>query len=543
LKLLGEDWLREAETRLEQRELKRRELSDLSYDLIRKCGLLVSSLHRGSPDAEAIASQAKSLHQKLLEEVRRDPSFLLSEEEAAFSEYAEASSLFSLLKNGELSSPGDFYNEEVFLLGLADLIGELKRLLINSIIIGERDRAMVAFEWMQELFDDLVRFEYPRSVVRGLKRKLDVDRALIEDAREVLARSKRKTVKRWPGLPEMEEVVPITYDGDVLSLLDQRLLPFQESWVVCRNATDTAGAIRDMVVRGAPAIGVAAAYGAAMEIKQAVNSGEGLSRIESRLSELLNARPTAYNLSYAVNRVLSAARSAQQKGEDPAAAAEEEAKLIDQENRRAADDMGKIGAALISDGDTVMTICNTGALAVGYLGTALGVIKTAWRQGKKIHVIALETRPWLQGSRLTVYELQKEGIPFTLIVDGASAITMKNKGVSSVFVGADRIVSDGSTANKIGTFTLSIVSKYFGVPFYVVAPLSTVQLDSRDIKVEERSPTEVTELRGIKISTAGDNVYNPVFDITPPENITAIITEKGIARPPFERSLRQLKRG
>jgi len=338
----------------------------------------------------------------------------------------------------------------------------------------------------------------------------------------------------------MEEVMPIIYDGNSLSLLDQRALPLEEKWIKCSNADQTAEAIKDMVVRGAPAIGVTAAYGAAMEIRNATEAGD-INNIDRRLLSLLNARPTAYNLSYAVNRVLLAAKSAYGSGGDPAREAEREARKIDEENKRAAIDMGRIGSALIEDGDTVMTICNTGALAVGYLGTALGVIKTAWRQGKKIHVIALETRPWLQGSRLTVYELQKEGIPFTLIVDGASAITMKNKGARSVFVGADRIVADGSTANKIGTFSLSIISKAFGVPFYVVAPLSTIQTDSTHISIEERSPEEVTEIRGIKISGAGKNVYNPVFDVTPPENITAIVTEKGIARPPYTDSLPLIK--
>ncbi|MGC8614420.1 MAG: S-methyl-5-thioribose-1-phosphate isomerase [Thermoprotei archaeon] len=341
----------------------------------------------------------------------------------------------------------------------------------------------------------------------------------------------------------MSEVIPIHYEKGELSLLDQRLLPFKETWVKCHDARETAEAIRDMVVRGAPAIGVAAAYGAYMEIAKSVNNGLGIEGAKDGLDALLSSRPTAYNLFYAVNRVLSAAKGAYESGRDPVIAAETEAKHIDEENRQAAIDMGKIGATLINDGDTVMTICNTGALAVGYLGTALGVIKTAWREGKKIHVISLETRPWLQGSRLTVYELQKEGIPFTLIVDGASAITIQRRGVRSIFVGADRIVEDGSTANKIGTFSLSIIARYFGIPFYVVAPLSTVQLGTKDIKVEERPPEEVTQIRGVQISTAGENVYNPVFDVTPPENITAIVTEKGIATPPYEQSLRALKAG
>ncbi len=342
-------------------------------------------------------------------------------------------------------------------------------------------------------------------------------------------------------MEKLSEVIPIVYEGGELSLLDQRVLPFQETWIKCHDARETAQAIKDMVVRGAPAIGVTAAYGACMEIAKSVGRGQGVEGAKAGIEVLLSSRPTAYNLFYAVNRVLSASRAAAEAGRDPALAAELEAKRIDEENKQAAIDMGKVGASLINDGDVVMTICNTGALAVGYLGTALGVIKTAWREGKKIHVVALETRPWLQGSRLTVYELQKEGIPFTLIVDGASAIAIQRKGVRSVFVGADRIVEDGSTANKIGTFSLSVISKYFGIPFYVVAPLSTVQLGAKEIKVEERSPDEVTYIRGVPISTAGSNVYNPVFDVTPPENITAIITEKGIAWPPYEKSLKSLK--
>ncbi len=334
----------------------------------------------------------------------------------------------------------------------------------------------------------------------------------------------------------MEEVVPILYDGE-LSLLDQRRLPFKEEWVRVSGAQDTAQAIQQMVVRGAPAIGVAAAYGAAMEFRRASACGD-LDDIEKRLAVLLGARPTAYNLQYAVKRVLAAARRAEANGDDPALAAEDEARRIDLENRKAAERMGELGATLISDGDSVMTICNTGSLAIGYLGSALGAIKAAWRHGKNIHVYALETRPWLQGARLTVYELQKEGIPFTLIVDSASAITIQRKGVRSVFVGADRIVADGRTANKIGTYTLSIVAKAHGIPFYVVAPTSTIQLEKTDMALEERPPEEVTSIGGVKISTAGDAVYNPVFDVTPPQNITAIVTERGIARPPYQDSLK-----
>ncbi|MGC8631950.1 MAG: hypothetical protein ACP5T2_06005 [Thermoprotei archaeon] len=190
MKLIEENWLDETEKKLEQKEMKRRELSDLSYELIKKCGLLVSSLHRDTDKVEIIAKEAKGLHEKLLNEVRTDPSYCLSDEEVAFSEYAEAYSLYSLLKEGSLPLADSFYNAEAFIMGLADLIGELKRATVNSVINGKRDDAMKMFGWMQELFDDLVRFEYPRSVVRGLKRKMDVDRALIEDARNVLAQSK-----------------------------------------------------------------------------------------------------------------------------------------------------------------------------------------------------------------------------------------------------------------------------------------------------------------------------------------------------------------
>jgi methylthioribose-1-phosphate isomerase len=297
-------------------------------------------------------------------------------------------------------------------------------------------------------------------------------------------------------------------DDDGLHLLDQRALPQQERWLVLRTVEDVAQAIETLAVRGAPAIGGAAAYGMVI----ATRTGMPLEEADARLRR---TRPTAKNLFFALDAIRDAGRDA------PAVLAAAQKIVRDDEAACAA--MGEHGAALFADGDVVITICHTGALATCGQGTALGVIKSARAQGKNISVVALETRPLLQGARLTAWECAKEGIPCTLITDGMSAFAMKKLGVTKAIVGADRIARDGSTANKIGTYALATVAKAHGVPFYVAAPQSTFDLEiasGADIPIEERAATEV--------SGFATRVWNPAFDVTPPELIAAFVTERGV---------------
>lgn len=316
-------------------------------------------------------------------------------------------------------------------------------------------------------------------------------------------------------------VQPIVWAGDHLKLLDQRLLPHTEQYLVCRSADDVARAIHDMAVRGAPAIGIAAAYGLAL----AALSRQDYDRAERVLAE---SRPTAVNLRWALDRMRTL-------NDRSAAALAAEAERIHREdldqNRR----MAEHGAALLPHGARVLTHCNTGALATGGHGTALGVIRTAHAQGKITQVYATETRPWLQGARLTAWELQKENIPARLMADSAAAFLMAQNKVDWVIVGADRIAANGDTANKIGTYALAVAARRHGVKFMVVAPSGTFDLrcpSGHCIPIEERLAGELTEFRGQPVAPAGLSVYNPVFDITPAKFITALVCEKGaIARP------------
>ncbi|HWI99292.1 MAG TPA: S-methyl-5-thioribose-1-phosphate isomerase [Burkholderiales bacterium] len=314
------------------------------------------------------------------------------------------------------------------------------------------------------------------------------------------------------------EVQPIRWRGDRLELLDQRLLPDKTEYLACRSAEEVARAIRDMVVRGAPAIGCAAAFGVVLS-KGSSGSFEVLAK----------SRPTAVNLFWALERM--------KKAKD----LEAEAIAIYDEDLAANRAMGKLGAELIPEAARVMTHCNTGALATAGYGTALGVIRAS--KGKNISVIANETRPYLQGARLTAWELVQEGIPCTLITDSMAGHLMSKGEVDVVIVGADRIAANGDVANKIGTYPLAVLAKRHGIPFYVAAPLSTFDPkipDGSRIPIEERPAAEVTGYRGTRWAPEGVSVRNPAFDVTPAELITAIISEKGIASPPYGKSIAAL---
>lgn len=332
-------------------------------------------------------------------------------------------------------------------------------------------------------------------------------------------------------------------EKDCLDLLDQRFLPSREDWYQCVDTDSTIYALQTMVIRGAPAIGVTAAYGCYLAAKEAAPSGEGWREaLLALLTKLENARPTAVNLAWGVARM----RRAWQKQSELdnmglRAMWLALAKEIHEEDKRFCRLLGKIGGEVIDDGDTVMTHCNAGALATSDYGTALGVIRGAWDAGKKnIKVIANETRPFLQGARLTSWELHKDGIPVKVACDNACALLMKRGEVDKVVVGADRIAANGDAANKIGTMGVAILAKHFGVPFYVAAPLSTIDRDTPtgdDIPIEDRTPREVTHVGETQIVPDGVEVYNLAFDPTPNELVAGIITEEGILYPPYSESI------
>ncbi len=307
--------------------------------------------------------------------------------------------------------------------------------------------------------------------------------------------------------------------GDRLRMLDQRVLPGQERWLELRDADEVAGAIRDMAVRGAPAIGIAAAYGMAL----AAGRGDDLAQAKAILAA---SRPTAVNLFWALERLAAL----------PAERILEEAQAIEREDLAMNLAIGEHGAALVPEGANVLTVCNTGALATGGHGTALGVIRSAHTAGKGIHVWSCETRPRQQGLRLTAYELTKEGIPFHSIADSAAATLMKDGKVDLVIAGADRIAANGDTANKIGTYMLAVLAKAHGIPFYIAAPTSTLDptLPNGDvIPIEERSGEELTHAEGAAVAPTGTPVFNPAFDVTPGSLITAIVTEAGVHEGPY----------
>jgi len=319
------------------------------------------------------------------------------------------------------------------------------------------------------------------------------------------------------------------FEDDALHLLDQRCLPSRVETVTARSAAETAAAIREMAVRGAPAIGCAAAYGLAL----ALRSGESF--VEARAA-LLAARPTAVNLRWALERI-----SAVQPRTFEALKAEADKVL--EEDLASCKAIGRLGAQLIPDGRGILTHCNAGGLATAGYGTALGVVRAALEQGKKCAIFADETRPWLQGARLTAWELLQDGIPVTLLPDVAAASLLASGRIGCVVVGADRIARNGDTANKVGTYPLALAARAAGVPFFVAAPVST--LDPRastgaDIPIEERAAEEVTHIKGQRIAAEGVQVFNPAFDVTPARYIYAIVTERGVARAPYEQSLSKL---
>jgi len=322
-------------------------------------------------------------------------------------------------------------------------------------------------------------------------------------------------------------VQPIRWTHEALQLLDQRKLPGEVVYVECLTSGDVARAIRDMVVRGAPAIGVAAAFGLALAAKR----GEDISRAAE---ELRRARPTAVNLAWAVDRALAASA----RGED----LEREAVRMFDEDIEANRRIGRHGAALIGQRATLLTHCNAGALATAGYGTALGVVRAAVEAGKSIAVFADETRPYLQGARLTAWELQQDGIDVTLITDNMAGHFFQQGQFDAVVVGADRIAANGDTANKIGTYTVAVLAHAHNVPFYVAAPWSTIDVhcaSGAEIPIEERSANEVVEVSGVRIAPQGVAVRHPAFDVTPARLITAIITDRGVLRPPYGEAIRK----
>ncbi|HEX4424812.1 MAG TPA: S-methyl-5-thioribose-1-phosphate isomerase [Terriglobales bacterium] len=328
--------------------------------------------------------------------------------------------------------------------------------------------------------------------------------------------------------------------------IDQTKLPMEETYVNCTTYDQVADVIRDMVVRGAPAIGVAAAMGIALGVQnsKAENTGD-LKRDFDRICDVIGkTRPTAVNLFWAIRRM-------QEKFETLRVRPIPQIKqsLIEEAKRMHAEDiaanraMGLHGATLMPATGGVLTHCNAGALATCGYGTALGVIRAAFEQGKKIQVYADETRPFLQGSRLTAWELMKDGIPTTVISDNMSGAMMRQGKIQAIVVGADRIAANGDVANKIGTYTVAVLAKEHGIPFYVAAPISTVDLETPDgskIPIEQRNPREVTHIAGKQMVPDGVSIENPAFDVTPAKYVTAIVTERGIARAPYEESLKKL---
>ncbi len=336
----------------------------------------------------------------------------------------------------------------------------------------------------------------------------------------------------------------IKWNGDSVSILDQRLLPLKEEYHTYMEHKSIAESIRDMETRGAPAIGIAAAVGIALAAKTSKTSA--IKELKEEMKKVFQlfagTRPTAVNLFWTINRMKKIVESANDAGELKKKL-EAEALLILKEDIEANKQMGRNGCSFLEDGDIVMTHCNAGALATGGYGTALGVIRAAIEEGKKIEVYACETRPYLQGARLTTWELFQDNIPVTLITDNMSGHFMKEGIIKKVIVGADRIAKNGDTANKIGTYTHSVLAKEHGIPFLVAAPMSTLDPQTESgssIVIEQRSIDEVAYIKDVQIAPEGIKILNPSFDVTPAGNITAIITEKGVINNPKEKGIMEL---
>lgn len=345
-------------------------------------------------------------------------------------------------------------------------------------------------------------------------------------------------------------VHPLRWDGRALRVLEQRELPHKIRYILCRSHREAGRCITDMSVRGAPAIGCAAAFGLVLAAREKKFSSpeKFLAHLEAAKAALAATRPTAVNLFWALERMAKVWRAGLPARDVQAflsAALEREARAIFDEDEASCRRMGEAGAALLPKDSVLLTHCNTGALATAGHGTALGVIRSAWAAGKVRNVLVDETRPYLQGARLTAWELSQEKIPYQVITDNMAGHLMKTEKVSAVLVGADRIAANGDSANKIGTYSLSILARHHGIPFYVVAPWTTVDLKTPDgaaIPIEERSHDEVLTVRGVRLAPQGAKARHPAFDVAPAELITAIVTDRGVARAPYTASLSALSK-
>lgn len=343
------------------------------------------------------------------------------------------------------------------------------------------------------------------------------------------------------------DIIPVKWSDEGVLMLDQRLLPTEEVWLTLRTYDEVAAGIKDMVVRGAPAIGVSAAYGVAIAAKNFVGTTvvDLEDELEFACDVIGKTRPTAVNLFWAIDRMKRTFAQAKADGKSVSEIKQiliDDAKAIHDEDIEAQRLIAQFGGELLNDNDTILTHCNAGALATGGVwGTALGVIRGAVDQGKSVSVYADETRPYLQGARLTAWELMQDDIPVTLITDNMSGHVMKRGDIHAVVVGSDRIAANGDVANKIGTYMVAVMAKRHGIPFYVAAPLSTVDMNcptGDDIPIEERDRTEVTHVKDIQLAPEGVGITNYAFDVTPNDLVTAIITEKGVARAPYIDSLK-----
>jgi methylthioribose-1-phosphate isomerase len=353
----------------------------------------------------------------------------------------------------------------------------------------------------------------------------------------------------WDNVRRM--LPTIDWKDDAVVMIDQRKLPSAEIYVTCRTAAEVAKAIKTMVIRGAPAIGVAAAMGIALGMRRSTATGtkQFTTEFQKTCDLMASTRPTAVNLFWAIDRMKHVFAEAAQGGcsvDEIKHRLEVEARRIHDEDVASCRTMGAHGATLVPQDARILTHCNAGALATAGYGTALGVIRAAAEQGKKVAVLADETRPFLQGARLTAWELVKDGIDTTVITDNMAGAMMRLGNVDLVVVGADRIAANGDVANKIGTYAVAVLAKEHGIPFYVAAPISTIDLATADgsrIPIEERNDKEVTHVGSSRLTPEGARVRNPAFDVTPNKYVTAIITERGIARPPYTGSLAELVHG
>jgi methylthioribose-1-phosphate isomerase len=377
--------------------------------------------------------------------------------------------------------------------------------------------------------------------------------------RDFQAERQREHVDQRADVYTNPSGVPLTLWWDAgaaplgaLRMVDQTLLPLTYAVIACETLDEVAQAIRSLRVRGAPAIGVAAAYGLALGARAALAAGapdaEGaLAALGAAAAALRATRPTAVNLSWALDRLLSIARAHVRSGESVATLPDvllAEAHAVAAEDAAACRAMGALGAELIADGDVLLTHCNAGSLATAGMGTALAPIFSAHQQGKRVHVFVDETRPVLQGARLTAWELARAGVPHTLITDNMAAHVMRTRGIRAVFVGADRIAGNGDVANKIGTYGLAVLARAHDIPLYVVAPRSTIDFSLTDgsaIPIEERPTEEVRRLGTVQIATEDTPVFNPAFDVTPSQFVAAIVTESGVARAPYSHRLAALR--